>query len=428
MRTRFIVVLALLAVFGVVLFPRGEARAEPADWPIPSGHFFTQTSNVPGTGFTVTDANGIPFYNTFQKLGGVQGVGYPASQRMIWNGQTIQVFQRAVFQWNERDRRVDFLNVLDLLHDTGRDDWLAITRSVPAPLGPEFDQGRTWEQIVAMRQNLLSRAPAMQELYFSATDPIAIYGLPTSAVADQGNHWAIRLQRGVFQQWKIDTPWAKAGQVTIANAGDLAKETNLIPMSPAYQPVAAPAPPPTPTPTPTPIPPTPTPVPPTPTPIPATPTPVPPAPTAVPERSLFDMPRIDSLPAGERWAYVSLSRQQAIAMVDDTPVYIALATTGKPGFETPRGSFNIVRRVYNETMDSLTIGLPRDSPEGYYLEDILFTQYFDWQGDAFHLNYWQPDSVFGRTPTSHGCVGLRYADAEFFWYFLQMGSQVVIGD
>lgn len=421
MRTRLFAILALLFIAaGVILFPRSEARAQPVDWPIPGGHFYTQTSNVPGAGFTVTDADGIPFYRTFQILGGVQGVGYPASQRMIWKGQTIQIFQRAVFQWNERDQRVDFLNVLDLLHDGGVDGWLATTRSVPAPLGPEFDQGRTWEQVVALRQNLLSRAPAMQQLYFSATDPIAIYGLPTSAVTDQGNHWAIRLQRGVFQQWKVDTPWSYAGQVTVANAGDLAKETNLIPMSPAYQPVTAPAPPPTPTP----VPPTPTPVP--PTPIPATPTAVPPTP--VPERSLFDMPSIDSLPAGRRWAYVSLSEQQAIAMVDDTPVYIALATTGKPGFETPRGSFTIVRRVYNETMDSLTIGLPRDSPEGYYLKDILFTQYFDWQGDAFHLNYWQPDSVFGRTPTSHGCVGLRYADAEFFWYFLQMGSRVVIGD
>ncbi len=79
-------------------------------------------------------------------------------------------------------------------------------------------------------------------------------------------------------------------------------------------------------------------------------------------------------------------------------------------------------------MDSLTIGLPRDAPEGYYIKDILFTQYFDWQGDALHLNYWQPASVFGRQPTSHGCVGLRYADAEFFWNFLSLGSRVVIGD
>ena len=150
--------------------------------------------------------------------------------------------------------------------------------------------------------------------------------------------------------------------------------------------------------------------------------------SVAPPRDLSVMPSLDSIPRGVRWAYVSLSSQRITAMVGDTPVYVALATTGKPGFATPRGTFTIVRRVYNETMDSLSIGLPRNSPEGYYIRDILFTQYFDWQGDAIHLNYWQPASVFGRVPTSHGCVGLQYADAEFFWYFLSLGSQVVIGN
>ncbi|HEX2171774.1 MAG TPA: L,D-transpeptidase [Dehalococcoidia bacterium] len=426
MRARIIGVLALFCLVGASLLPRG-AQAETEDWQFSRGRFFTQTSPIPGLGYTVTDDGGVPFYTTFEQLGGVPAVGYPVSERLIWNGQTVQVFQRAVFVWNESTHQIEFLNVLDLLHDRGSDGWLAATRSVPAPLGPEFDRGRTWDQIVQMRQSLLARAPAMQQVYFAVPDPIALYGLPTSAVTDQGSHWAIRLQRAVFQQWKTNTPWARAGQVTIANAGDLAKEAGLIDGLTAFPPVNAPEPPPTPTP----IPPTATPIPPTATPVP-TRTPVPPpAATVAPraqEPDLSVMPDINALPAGQRWVYVSLTTQRATAMVDDTPVYTALVTTGKPGFPTPRGRFNIVRRVYNETMDSLTIGLPRDSPEGYYLKDILFTQYFDWQGDALHLNYWQSESVFGRTPTSHGCVGMRYADAEFFWYFLSLGSPVVIGD
>ncbi len=39
----------------------------------------------------------------------------------------------------------------------------------------------------------------------------------------------IRTQRAVFQQWKEDVPWAAAGQVTIANSGDIAKELGLFP-------------------------------------------------------------------------------------------------------------------------------------------------------------------------------------------------------
>jgi hypothetical protein len=33
----------------------------------------------------------------------------------------------------------------------------------------------------------------------------------------------------VFQRWKVDVPWAKAGQVTVANGGDLAKEAEILP-------------------------------------------------------------------------------------------------------------------------------------------------------------------------------------------------------
>src|SRR5262249_29981655 len=39
----------------------------------------------------------------------------------------------------------------------------------------------------------------------------------------------IRLQRAVIQQWKQDVPWAKAGQVTVANGADIAKEAGLFP-------------------------------------------------------------------------------------------------------------------------------------------------------------------------------------------------------
>src|SRR5581483_4859910 len=36
-------------------------------------------------------------------------------------------------------------------------------------------------------------------------------------------------QRAVFQQWKIETPWARIGQVTIANGVDLMKEAGILP-------------------------------------------------------------------------------------------------------------------------------------------------------------------------------------------------------
>jgi lipoprotein-anchoring transpeptidase ErfK/SrfK len=127
----------------------------------------------------------------------------------------------------------------------------------------------------------------------------------------------------------------------------------------------------------------------------------------------------------ERWIAVNLTTQRATAFVGAQPAYVARVTTGVPGWETPTGDFRIYVRIENETMDSLTIGIPRDDPWGYYLENVYFTQYFV-GGIALHYNYWRADSYFGNVPSSHGCVGMRYDDAKFLWDFATTGTRVVV--
>ena len=129
--------------------------------------------------------------------------------------------------------------------------------------------------------------------------------------------------------------------------------------------------------------------------------------------------------AAERWVDVNLTEQAAVAMIGTDWTRVALVTTGMPGWETPEGEFRIVRRVANETMTSASLGIT-DPNDQYVLTDVLYTQYFTWVGHALHLNYWRPDSVFGYERTSHGCVGMRLADAEYFWRHLEMGSRVVV--
>ncbi|MDZ4277854.1 MAG: L,D-transpeptidase [Dehalococcoidia bacterium] len=178
--------------------------------------------------------------------------------------------------------------------------------------------------------------------------------------------------------------------------------------------------PPTPTPTPTPTnTPTPTDTP-TPTPTPTeTPTPTPTATFTPVSQAAQQLPPAG---AGERWVYVDLSDQTTTAVIGNEPYYTAYVTTGKDGWETPTGEFRISYRVYDETMRSSSIG----AEEYYVLEHVMFTQYFTGDGHGLHLNYWRPDSVFGYERTSHGCVGMRYADAEFFWNFATTGTRVVI--
>jgi hypothetical protein len=77
-------------------------------------------------------------------------------------------------------------------------------------------------------------------------------------------------------------------------------------------------------------------------------------------------------------------------------------------------------------MSSETMGVPRDAPEGYHLEHVRYVQYFAPDGVALHANYWQPESVFGNYDTSHGCVSMRQADAEYLWNFANWGTTVVV--
>ena len=200
------------------------------EFAIPGGRFFRQTGPGDGRGYSVTNADGVPFWDEFQRLGGPQVVGYPLSRRFAWDGLVTQVFQKAVFQWKQAEGRVDYINVFDQLSLAGRDEWLAKEKATPPPLDANsFDSGKTWGLVVADRQALMAVNPAIQRAYYSVPEPLALFGLPTSAVVDNGNHYAVRLQRAVIQQWKIDVPWARAGQATIANGGEVLMQAGLVP-------------------------------------------------------------------------------------------------------------------------------------------------------------------------------------------------------
>lgn len=133
----------------------------------------------------------------------------------------------------------------------------------------------------------------------------------------------------------------------------------------------------------------------------------------------------EGIGADERWVDVNLTEQAAVAMTGVDWVRVSPVTTGKDGWETPEGEFRIVHRVANETMTSASLAID-DPTEQYVLTNVLYTQYFTTVGHALHLNYWQPPSVFGNRRTSHGCVGMPLADAEFLWKHLGVGSRVVI--
>jgi hypothetical protein len=124
------------------------------------------------------------------------------------------------------------------------------------------------------------------------------------------------------------------------------------------------------------------------------------------------------------WLDVNLtSPARVTAYEGDTAVDSFLTIKGAGPRPTPTGVFTILRRVANETMNSDTIGIPRDGPGGYYLTNVLFTQYFTNDGASLHYNYWSSNWGY---PGSHGCLGLTYNDSAWLWGWAHLGTPVVI--
>ena len=91
----------------------------------------------------------------------------------------------------------------------------------------------------------------------------------------------------------------------------------------------------------------------------------------------------------------------------------------------PSAHHRILWRVPNETMTSERVYPPiaRDAPGGYYLKNVLWTQYFTSDGASIHYNYWSSNWGYSG---SHGCLGLTYADSSWLWDWAQVGTPVMI--
>ncbi len=226
-RLRGIAFAAILALTLPAVVTQG---ANPVDFAIPGGHFYTQAggSSDQSKGFGITDNQGVPFRGEFLAQGGVAALGYPSSRRFILGGFVAQATQKAILQWMPQENQVVPANVFDILHDRGLDPWLLAKRQIPPPFDTSPDTGLPFEQVIRRHLAFLDISPAIRARYLADPNPLVHFGLPTS-FSDLGMVVVVRSQRAAFQEWKINTPWAQAGVVTLANTGDIAKETGLVP-------------------------------------------------------------------------------------------------------------------------------------------------------------------------------------------------------
>jgi lipoprotein-anchoring transpeptidase ErfK/SrfK len=120
---------------------------------------------------------------------------------------------------------------------------------------------------------------------------------------------------------------------------------------------------------------------------------------------------------GEKWIDVNLSAQYLIVYQGDTVIAETYVSTGRPGFETPTGTFHILTKLESQTMEGVIGG------EYYNVPDVPWVMYFTDFGHALHGTYWHNN--FG-VQMSHGCVNLPMDFAAWLYTWAPIGTRVEI--
>ncbi|MEU6341793.1 Ig-like domain-containing protein [Streptomyces sp. NPDC046977] len=105
-------------------------------------------------------------------------------------------------------------------------------------------------------------------------------------------------------------------------------------------------------------------------------------------------------------------------------------TSGAPGSTTYNGQMVISQKLISTRMDGATVGYAGQ----YDIPDVPHAMRLSTSGTFVHGNYWAPDSVFGHSNVSHGCVGLNDVrgggdagqNAAWFYDHSLIGDVVVV--
>ncbi len=100
------------------------------------------------------------------------------------------------------------------------------------------------------------------------------------------------------------------------------------------------------------------------------------------------------------------------------------ASMGKPKHPTPIGSFTALDKESTVIMDSRTIGIPLDDPEGYRLT-VNDAVRVTWGGVYVHSAPWSVGSQ-GNSNVSHGCINLSPDNAAWYYDTVNIGDPIIV--
>jgi lipoprotein-anchoring transpeptidase ErfK/SrfK len=97
---------------------------------------------------------------------------------------------------------------------------------------------------------------------------------------------------------------------------------------------------------------------------------------------------------------------------------------GKPGHDTPNGTYYVLEKFPDIVMDSATYGVPSTSADGYKVHVQLAVR-FDNSGNFVHSAPWSVGDQ-GKRNVSHGCINLSPASAKWFYDNFGSGDPIVV--
>jgi lipoprotein-anchoring transpeptidase ErfK/SrfK len=100
------------------------------------------------------------------------------------------------------------------------------------------------------------------------------------------------------------------------------------------------------------------------------------------------------------------------------------ASMGRPEYPTPVGIYSVLAKERDVTMDSSTVGIPVDAPDGY-LQDVEYAIRFTQRGLFVHSAPWAVNQM-GYENVSHGCIGLSTEDAEWYFNTVNVGDPIIV--
>ena len=120
----------------------------------------------------------------------------------------------------------------------------------------------------------------------------------------------------------------------------------------------------------------------------------------------------------------SISKHTFTVSIDGAVARTMPASMGKPKHPTPVGSFTVLEKQNPVVMDSRTIGIPLNDPEGYKLT-VNYAVRITWGGVYVHSAPWSVGQQ-GYSNVSHGCINISPDNAAWYYNTVGVGDPVIV--